>query len=214
MTTRGSYLILAELPATLPAAWQRDAVQAFSASERHRLETIRRPHRRDQYIAGHDVLRRAALHWYGTAQVEVIGPRATLAGDHAPRVSLAHSGRRVAVLLADAGARGVGVDIEAPRTLRDPAALLAWVGAPVPKGAGEPGADEPGADLQTEALKRWTLFEARFKAGAEGAPTGWFATIDHHAVAVAGLDQPPDSFDFDVVTATYNPRRVEWRREH
>lgn len=188
----------------LPAVWLRDAIAAFSASERVRLQRLRRPLRREQFIVGHVLLRQALTAAAAPdIQIEVDDagrPRHAYLG-----LSLSHSGT---VAVAAVGVGPLGVDVERERSLRDPAGVLALLGEPVPAPA------TTTASLNALALRRWTVFEARHKAGpaAAGTPV-WLGRSGDQLLALAGPVEPPSTYVFDMLLGTYNSCHIDWTVE-
>lgn len=187
-------LWLAEFDSPLDAAWVENETRHFSDSERDRLARIGRTLRREQFVVGHVLLRRLlAAHGVAEAVIEVGSDgRPLLAGAAPWHVSLAHRDRTVVALIATAAA---GVDIERERSLRDPAALGAFLG--------DPHAD-PGS-----ALERWVVAEARIKCGV-GDALAWIARRDDVWIAVAGARNAPALWTHDLTNVTYNRIAQKW----
>jgi hypothetical protein len=187
-------LWLAEFDSPLDAAWIENETRRFSDSERDRLARIGRTLRREQFVVGHVLLRRLlAAQGAAEAVVEVdFDGRPRLAGATPWRVSLAHCDRTVVALIATAAA---GVDIERQRSLRDPAALGAFLG-------------DPHAD-PASALERWVVAEARIKCGF-GAASAWIARRDDVYIAVAGASAAPVLWTHDLINVTYNRVAQKW----
>lgn len=183
--------------APLDAGWIGRQRAAFSPGEAPRLAQIRRALRREQFVAGHVLLRRL-LRALGVAEplIEIRDGRPIAVGTRW-RVSLAHSDRAVAALASRAPA---GVDIERLRPLRDPDAMLALLGRPPPD----------GGDASAAALQAWVVAEARIKAGAAAAATAWVARHGDLCLAVAGTPGAPTMFVHDLAAETYNRAAQEW----
>jgi 4'-phosphopantetheinyl transferase len=158
-----------------PLAGDLDLLNQF---ERHRAERFVFKRDRSRFIAAHAQIRRLLGGYLGVApdlcEFE-IGPngKPALAGASTLRFNLAHSSDR-AVLAVSSGAE-VGVDIESPVTLEDPAAIATEVASEEEAAAlrGVPPTEVPGA-----FLRLWTRKEATLKAFGTGL------SIDPRAVNV------------------------------
>lgn len=144
---------------------------ALPSDERARAARFRRPASRARFVAGRVVLRellgrcvqRAASD--GPFVSSPAGKPHLLAG---PSFSISHSGNMVLVALARAD---VGVDVEAPRPLRDPVTLARrWLDPPA---AEDLAGMDPGA-RPAAFLALWTRHEAVLKCrgvGLAGSPS-------------------------------------------
>ena len=151
------------------------AWQWLSTVERERADTLRRPARRAEYIAGHGLLNRLAAQRGGSVQVTPAGqPR--IDGRRPLAASISHSGGWIVAAAGDAG--GLGVDIEAATRGRDYGRLAARLGWPE-------SLDRDGF------LRRWSLWEAAGKSRGLGALRGRDELYD--AIADAVLPQPAGS---------------------
>lgn len=189
-----SVLWLTEFATPLDAAWVERETRCFSTSERARLARVSRPLRREQFIVGHVLLRRLlAAHGVAdrTVEVEPDG-RPRLAAATPWRVSLSHCDRTVVALIA---ATAAGVDVERDRSLRDPAALAAFL-------------DDQRAD-RLASLADWVIAEARAKCGTADAPA-WITRRHDCWIAVAGARNAPALSAHDLSNQTYNPLEQKW----
>lgn len=161
---------IADVLATMPdEAW-------LTPSESQRLAALRHRQRREQYLAGHWLLRQLLAAQLGLDGHRValqeranLPPRFVATSDRgAPiRLSLSHSGAFVAAAI---GAAPIGIDIEArPRDLHAIAHLLI-----------DP--DEPPAAVDTDTLlERWVIKEAWLKRDQRSALPAALAAIRIHA---------------------------------
>lgn len=209
-----SVLWLTEFLSPLQQAWIEREMRSFSASEAQRLARIRRPIRREQFVAGHVLLRRLLM------SVGVAEPMIDVAPDGRPHlaaadgasawhVSLAHSRNAVAALASPAAA---GVDIEVRRSLRDPHGVAALLGSSAATFA---AATAAGSDPSESALKSWVAAEARAKAGSAASTSGdtgatWIADWNGCWICVAGTANSPETFVSDLTRETYNSAPQQW----
>ena len=189
---------LARFASPLDADWEARAIDRFTSSEQQRLARIQRPLRRTQFIVGHRLLR-----WL-LCSVGLDKTPVEIAADGALRrplaasifASIAHSQNVVAAVIADAA---IGVDVEAPRLLRDPAAAAALLGT------------DPEASGSCDVLRHWVMKEAILKSG-NTADSAWVACWADCQLAVSGVVNPPLTRVFELAGGTYNAIEVQWRR--
>jgi 4'-phosphopantetheinyl transferase len=137
--------------------------------ERARLARLRAPRRRQQFLAGHWLMREMAAQTVGGHLedwhlVPTAHPRLALAAAGRPTIwaSVSHSGTLVAASL---GSRALGLDLEIPERARNLQALAGFVLAP-----------EEAAQLEADGGQSriarfhayWTLKEARGKRSGDG----------------------------------------------
>lgn len=232
-TAPRTVLWLTQFEPERPKQWTAQRIALFSPSERTRLERIKKPLRREQFIVGH-VLLRALLSALGAHNPEIAVTdegRPYWTGTHEQNpswyLSLAHSQTAVAALAAQAPK---GVDIEHDRTLRDGSGLIRWLTNQAPVFSGAYAHESPS----TLALKLWVASEAHIKASnaapsfppqsprpdstqiakwilpeAKGphtphTPTGYW-------LAVSGGTPPCQTALFDLGSGTYNSVSLDWQ---
>jgi len=192
-----TWLVLARFESPLSPHWQSQQLRRLSPQERARLARLSRPLRREQFVVGHAVLRHMLSGAPGVAAAVEIGssgsPRiAAAAPAHA---SIAHSGTAVAVALSS---EPIGVDLEAPRTLRDPRAAAALMHL------------SPQVSESAPILRAWVTREAWFKSGAPPVTDVWRACWDGCELAVAGVRIAPFTCVFQLGTGLYNAVDLQW----
>ncbi|KAA2285959.1 4'-phosphopantetheinyl transferase family protein [Arenimonas fontis] len=150
------------------------AADWLSEAERARLAAMRAPRRRDQYLAGHWLARSLAARGFGGhagdwhwQHPEGEPPRLTRSGWREPlRVSISHSGERIAVAVANGP---VGLDLEYPQRPRDLDGLAAFV---FTRGERERLAAQPAPERARAFYRYWALKEAEGKRCGKGLLPG------------------------------------------
>lgn len=212
MVFPGATLWLTRCDASTSPEWEVQQLDLLHESERQRYYRFLRPQRRRQFLVGRFLLRHALSEMFSVSPAswqirECPGQAPRIASDTPSPVtfSLAHSGDRVACMLAS-GAM-VGVDIEYMGRQRDFLGLAAHCFHP--ENVSQLQALQAG-DQFAGFYRLWTLHEAALKAydGCDGVRSkdpygcGWdlepvFATavVGQHSIALAmcGDVLPPDS---------------------
>jgi 4'-phosphopantetheinyl transferase len=165
MTELRADLWLADCGETASPRWERQQLTLLHGSERHRYDALLRPERRRQFLLGRVLLRYALSEMFSGSPAswqirERPGQAPHLASDTPSPVafSLAHSGDRVACMLAS-GAM-VGVDIEHMGRQRDFLGLAAHCFHP------ENVRQLQALQVEEQAAgfyRLWTLHEAALK---------------------------------------------------
>ncbi|MFT3806166.1 4'-phosphopantetheinyl transferase family protein [Arenimonas sp.] len=154
------------LPATLD--W-------LTPEERLRFDAMRAPRRRDQFLAGHWLLRVVAARFDGSSIEDwrfALDQQGRPCLQHrrdtdtALHASLSHSGEWVAVVVA---AQPIGIDIEAASRPRDLDRLAAEV---FPAKQWQPFAGLPDSERSRIFYEQWTLREAVGKREGRGLVPG------------------------------------------
>ena len=160
-------LLMAEVADCAAEAEQTDAGW-LSRAETERLQRIRAPARRSQFLAGHWLARQALASFSGAGPQQHWAVTANAAG--APLVSchphlflsLSHSANWVVCAVSDAP---IGIDIEAPAKPRDWRRLAPTVFSPAELDSAQ---DLAPTDAEQQFYRIWTLKEAWFKSRGEG----------------------------------------------
>lgn len=162
-----AWLCRVDEPALLAAV--PAGIRELGPGELARLRRLRMPHRRRQFLTGHVLARLAVRQWLVESGLEGAGWSLDQAADGRPELrvaaagpagvglSIAHSGDRVAVLVAPVA--GCGVDVEAGPVSPYLTGLMLEA---------REHAELPQADRALAARRRWVLREAYAKAS--GAP--------------------------------------------
>ncbi len=182
----------------------------LSARSEARLARIRAPRRRSQSVVVRQLAAAAASRLLGRdvpgSDVEDAEHGAGLCLRDAPelRISISHSGERVAVAI---GTRAIGIDVERCDDSRDCLALarhacsaaeVAWLERTAP------------AERAARFYLLWTLREAAFKAGLRAAALGGESCLDPDS-AIAGFCWGSREIDgYRVSVATSEPAPLEW----
>lgn len=192
-----AWLVLARFESPLTPLWQSQQLAQLGAGEEARLARLSRPLRREQFVVGHAVLRHMLSEVRGNdARIE-IGPSGSplIAAPTRICASIAHSGHAVAVALSSSS---IGVDLEAPRALRDPraAAVLMNLSSDVPE--------------SPSVIRAWVTREARHKAGAAAAQHLWRTAWEGCELALAGSTNAPLTCVFQLEAGLYNVVDLTW----
>lgn len=191
-------LYLSCFDSPLTDTWQTAQIARLTLTERVRLARIERPLRREQFVAGHCLLRRLladAGHQEATIEVDADG-RVRLSANVPLFASIAHGANAVAVVVAGVP---VGVDLEPMKPLRDPRAAAAMLGLPA-----------EGFEDASPILRAWVVAEARLKAGPEAFAQVWRTAWERCQLAVAGAANQPLTGVLDGITGIYNAVELEW----
>ena len=176
---------LVDLDDTAAALQAREAAHpALSPSEHTRLDAITNPieqaRRRTAYIAQRLIL----IHIFGPGLHQADLPRDALGRPHLPlghtgSISLAHTGTHA--LIAVSNAPRIGVDLEAPRTIRMSPARRALIES----AAAQLSPDELPTNGDARFLQAWTRLEALAKADGHG--------IGHLLTAIGAVGGGPST---------------------
>ncbi len=149
--------VRAGMPA--PAGW-------LTPSEAARLRALGSAARRDTFLAGRWLARRAVQGWSGTATLPALevadSGACVVAGVHGGHVSISHS---AGVVACAASGVPVGIDIESLSRPRDHLVLAEAVHGPAQREQLAAGPPEARAQV---FLRWWTLKEAWLKARGRG----------------------------------------------
>jgi len=161
-----------------PAGW-------LTASEAARLRALGSEARRQAFLAGRWLARRALQGWLGAAELpalDVADSGACVCIEAGAHVSISHSAGFVACA---AGGVPVGVDLESLARPRDALALAEAVHSPAQR---ERLAALPAEARALAFLEWWTLKEAWLKARGRGLDFAQMRALDFDETATPGGD--------------------------